>query len=158
MLTELERRALKSVVGLAVKTAGGQENAVNVTSRISRHVAFSEYANPEIGDRHCPIDVAVELDQFNATPLILKAMARMTGHELIALPRVVGDDSPLGQISGAALKEVGEVFATLGKQLEDGKISRLEDQALNREIDEAVEKLLTLKLVAHAMVERKART
>lgn len=45
MLTDLERRALKSVVGHAVKTAGGQENCVNVTTRIQRAAAFSDYAN-----------------------------------------------------------------------------------------------------------------
>jgi hypothetical protein len=77
MLDDLERRALKSVVGHAVKLAGGQDNAVNVNSRIGRAAAFSDYANHALTDRHCPIDVAIEIDQFNAEPLILKTMARL---------------------------------------------------------------------------------
>jgi hypothetical protein len=157
MLSDLERRALKNVVGHAVKLAGGQENAVNVTSRISRAAAFSDYANAALEDRHCPIDVAIELDQFNVEPLILKTMARMTGQALIPLPRITASDTPLGRITGEAMKEVSDVFGTLGRQLEDGTLSAIEGPFLEREIDEAVEKLLALKLQARAVVERGSR-
>ena len=157
MLTELERRALKSVVGLAVKTAGGQENAVNVTTRIHRAAAFSDYANVALEDRHCPIDVAVELDQFNAEPVILKAMARLAGHVLVKLPAATSSDQPLARISGRAMKEVADVFATLGQQLEDAVLTSVEGPLLDREIDEAVEMLLTLKLQARALIERGGR-
>lgn len=157
MLTDLERRMLKSVVGLAVKTAGGQENAVNVNSRIGRAAAFSDYANPLLEDRHCPIDVAVELDQFNPEPLVLRAMARLTGHVLVALPEVAGSASPLGRVTGRALKEVGEVFSTLGRQLDDGVLTAVEDRRLERELDEAIEALVMLKLQARAVVEQGGR-
>jgi hypothetical protein len=61
---------------------------------------------------------------------------------------------PLGRITGEAMKEVSEVFSTLGRQLEDGTLSRIEGPQLEREIDEAVETLLALKLQARAVVER----
>jgi hypothetical protein len=157
VLTDLERRALKAVVGLAVKSAGGQENAVNVTSRISRPAAFSDYANAAIEDRHCPIDVAVELDQFNAEPVILKAMARMAGHALVRLPAIAATDAPLARVSGRAMKEVADVFATLGRQLDDGVLDRAEGPQFDREVDEAVEMLLALQLQARAVIERGGR-
>ncbi len=157
MLSDLERKALKNIVGHAVKLAGGQENAVNVTSRISRAAAFSDYANLALDDRHCPIDVAVELDQFNPEPLILRTMARLAGQALIPLPRISTSDSPLGRVTGEAMKEVADVFATLGRALDDGTFTQKEEQRLEGEIDEAVEKLLTLKIQARAVADRGSR-
>jgi hypothetical protein len=52
-----------------------------------------------------------------------------------------------------ALKEVGDVFSTLGEQLSDGTFTAVEDKHLGREIDEAIIKLLQLKAQAHAVVE-----
>lgn len=154
MLSEIERRTLKTVVGHAVKTAGGQENAVNVNSRINRPAAFSDYANAALEDRHCPIDVAVELDQFNPEPLILKAMARLAGHAVVRLPAPTSSDMPLGRITGLAMKEIADVFGTLGTQLEDGTLTSAEGPLLSKEIDEAVEMLLTLKVQAQAIAAR----
>lgn len=153
MLTDLERKALKGVVKLAVKEAGGQENAINVTTRITRAAAFSDYANPDLGDRHMPIDVAVELDQFNNKPTILSAMARMAGHVVVRLPEVVNANSALGRVTAEALKEVSDVFSTLGGQLADGVLTKVEGPYLESEIDQAIEKLLALKLQARAVMD-----
>lgn len=155
MLDELDRRLLKEVVGLAVRTAGGQENAVNVTTRINRPAAFSDYANKDLDNRQCPIDVALELDQFNPEPLILRTMARMAGHALVQLPRVAGGRLRLDRIVGQAMKETADVFARYGQMLDDGVLDAVEGPQFDREIDEAIEKLLALKLQARAVIDNK---
>lgn len=142
----LFRTELKGVVKLAVVEAGGQENCANVSGRIRRAAAFSDYANPALDDRHIPLDVAVELDAFNGNGRILRAAAGLIGCVLVRLPEIALSGSRLGRVTAQAMKECAEVFSTLADVLDDGKVTSAELVDFEKEVDEAVGKLLRLKL------------
>lgn len=139
MLTDLERRNLKARVGMAVKLAGGQDNAANVSARIDRPATFSDYANPSVGNRHVPIDVAVEIDQFNGQPLIVGAAARMLGYELVHLPGTSRSMTALA----LSIKEGAEAIAAISEMIDEGARTPGPDrERIVREIDEAVRAFL----------------
>jgi hypothetical protein len=150
MLSAMFRRELKGVVKLAVVEAGGQENCANVSGRIHRPAAFSDYANPAIDERHIPLDVAVELDAFNGNGRIIGAAARALGYVLVQLPEIAKAGSRLGRVTAQAMKECADVFAQLGTVLEDDRITRAEVVTVEREIDEAIVRLVRLKLQVRA--------
>lgn len=145
MLIELQRRGLKVIVGLAVKLAGGQENAVNVTSRIQRHATFSDYGNTRLPDRHVPIDVAVEIDQFNGKPLIVRKMAELLGFWLTPIPSVEVSGSTMGALCRVA-KEAGEAIAAISEFVDAG--GTMESDRVKKvvsEVDDAIEALLAVR-------------
>jgi len=154
MIGPLFRRELKGVVKLAVVEAGGQENCANVSGRIRRAAAFSDYANPALEDRHIPLDVAVELDAFNGNGRILGAAAALIGFVLARLPEVALGESRLGKVTARAMKECAEVFSHLATMLEDERVVASELPAFEKEVDEAIAKLMRLKLQARAEAER----
>jgi hypothetical protein len=145
MLIDLQRRGLKVIVGLAVKLAGGQENAVNVTSRIQRHATFSDYGNTRLPDRHVPIDVAVEIDQFNGKPLVVKAMAQLLGFWLTPIPSVAVTGSSMGALCCVA-KEAGEAIAAISEFVDAGGTMEADrKKKVVREVDDAIEALLAVR-------------
>lgn len=149
-MNPLFRTELKGVVRLAVVEAGGQENCANVSGRIKRAAAFSDYANPSLDDRHIPLDVAVELDAFNGNGRILRAAAALLGFVLVRLPEVGSAFDKLGRISAQAMKECAEVFTHLAQVLDDGEVKPEELPEFEREVDEAIAKLIRLKLQMRA--------
>jgi hypothetical protein len=89
-------------------------------------------------------------------PLVTAEMARATGHVLIKLPQAALGNTVIGRITGKAMKETADVFERLGRFLEDGVIDKAEGTQTAKEIDEAIEQLLTLKLQVQADAEREA--
>lgn len=150
MLKSMFRTELKGVVKLAVVEAGGQENCANVSSRIKRAAAFSDYANPAHDDRHIPLDVALELDAFNGNGRILKAAVAMLGFVMVRLPDVMLSGSKLGRVTAQAMKECSDVFSDMGEMLEDGKVTPRELAVFERDADEAIAMLARLKLQVRA--------
>lgn len=144
MVSKLERTKLKGVVRLAVKEAGGQENAANVSDRIKRAASFSEYANLELDDRQMPIDVAVEIDSFNGNHRILAAMAAMVGCFVVPMPGVAAADSTETGLLKVA-KESTEAIAAGWAARADGAITANERAAVGKEIDEAIVALMALR-------------
>lgn len=147
MLNDLERRGLKSVVRVAVKEAGGQENCAAVSSRIKRAAAFSDYGNDEVADRHIPLDVAVEIDRFNKNGRIVRAAARTLGFLLVAMPsrRVAGSTF---DVLTTAIKEGSEGVAAVTPLLaagHDATLSPARREHTITQIDEAIEAFLELR-------------
>lgn len=138
--------ALKAATRRLVEACGGQESAALIPGMpITRHQSFSEAGHPAHADRFLRIDVATMLEADCGLALVTAEMAKATGHVLVPLPRIAATRSPLGRITAQAMKETSEVFARLGGFLEDGVLSSNEGAQLDREIDEAIEKLLALK-------------
>lgn len=133
MLSHMFRTELKGVVKLAVVEAGGQENCANVSARIKRAAAFSDYANPAIEDRHLPIDVALELDAFNGNGRIVGAMARALGFLLIRVPQGRGPAKVM-EASGRSAQEMGALMMELGQALADGHLDGPERAAIHERI------------------------
>jgi hypothetical protein len=144
--------ALKAAFRRLVEACGGQESVILIPGMpLKRHQALSEYGNiDEPGQAR--IDVIALMEADCGKPLVTELLARATHHVLVPLPAVVGSHNPLGRVTGAAMKETSEVFAKLGKFLDDGKLSAAEGRQLDKEIDQAVIQLLALR----AQVDREA--
>ena len=142
-MNPLFRTELKGIVRLAIAEAGGQENAANVSGRIKRHSAFSEYGNADIAERVMPIDVAVELDSFNGNARIIGAMARMVGHVVVKAP-----DASMALNDMAALcrlaTESSEAIAGFGTAAADGAVSLAEARIVRRQLHDMVVAALEL--------------
>jgi hypothetical protein len=80
-------------------------------------------------------------------------LARLVGCVLVRLPDVALSGTRLGRLTGQAMKETADVFATLGDALDDSELTPAELVNLERQIDEAQEKLEMLRLQARAEVQ-----
>lgn len=153
MLTDIERRNLKVTVGMAVKLAGGQENAANVSGRIERPATFSDYSNTTMMNRAAPVDVAVEIDQFNGKPLIIGKMAEMVGCRLVSLPSRQTSESSFGVLH-KSIKEASEAIAAICEmEGYGGKPKGAARQNAMTQIDEAIEAFLEARERLHRMGE-----
>ncbi len=137
--------SLKAAFRRLVEACGGQESAILIPGMpIQRHQALSEYGRVN-ESQQARIDVIALMEADCGRPIVTEQLARASGHVLVALPAVVATRSPLGKVTGAAMKETSEVFAKLGAFLDDGELSPAEARKLDKEIDDAVVKLLELK-------------
>jgi hypothetical protein len=140
---------LKAATRRLIEACGGQESAVLIPGMpIARHQSFSEAGSAAQPDRFLRIDVAALMELDCGQPLVTAELARASGHVLVPLPRIAAQRSPLGRITAQALKETSDVFSRLGGFLEDGTLTFAESTQLDKEIDEAIEKLLALKAQA----------
>jgi|GEM_PF-6740766 len=71
-------------------------------------------------------------------------LARRGGGVVLKLEAAQSEETTLGRISGAAMRETAEVFAELGQAMEDGRITSVEYARLEKEIHAAIEKLVLL--------------
>lgn len=147
--------SLKAATRRLIEACGGQESCVLIPGMpISRHQSFSEAGNGALPDRFLRIDVAALLEADCGLPIVTAEMAKATNHWLVPMPLIAAQRTPLGRITAQAMKETSEVFARLGAFLDDGVLNSTEGAHLDREIDEAILKLLALKAEAAAVVAR----
>lgn len=147
---------LKAATRRLVEACGGQESAVLIPGMtIERHQTFSEAGSLKHPDRFLRVDVAALMEADCGLPLVTQEMAKATGHVLVKLPAIARSNSPLGRITGQAMKEVAEVFSSLGTALDDETLEADEAGRVMTEIDEAIEKLLALKLQVEADAGRR---
>ncbi|MFT6658848.1 phage regulatory CII family protein [Maritalea sp.] len=129
-----------------VRVCGGNEACASISQRIKRHQTFSDYYNPNQASM-MPIDVVAELMRESGDVRIVQTLARMVGHEVVALPQLPARFADLQMALGRTSKEVGEVFTRIGESLSDGTFDKGERQATINEIDEAIGALVALKQV-----------
>lgn len=136
-MNSMFRTELKGVVKLAIAEAGGQENCANVSGRIRRHSAFSEYANIDVAERVMPIDVAVEIDAFNNNARIVSAMARQLGHVVVKAPAAALATCDVTALCRLAT-ESAEAVAEFGRARADGVLTAIEARAVRRQLHDLV--------------------
>lgn len=105
--TPAERLALKAAVKRASKLAGGAASVQHVTRVCESDL--SRYAGAEYEDRHCPVDVALDLDREAGHPVILSALAAILGYRLVAAEGA--GDGGIGAADIAALFQENAEFA-----------------------------------------------
>lgn len=150
MLTAVDILALKAAQKRLVRRAGGQEACTLIPGmRLKRHQSFHDFGNPDLADRHMPIDVLATLER-DAGPEVTRVLAQLTGHMLVPVPQGFASGSALGRVTAEALKETAEVFTAAAVAMADGRMERAEAETLGREVYEAIVKLVTLKLQAEA--------
>lgn len=144
---------LKAASRALVATVGGAVAAAAVTRGDHQSVSRYGSAHPDNGDRFMPIDVVADLESECEQPVLTRALAELSGHLLVPVPRAVGSGTALGQVTAAALKETSQVFVQLADALGDGKLTPIEAKAIADEIDEALTRLAALKLQVRAEAE-----
>lgn len=144
--------SLKAAIRRLVKDCGGQESCGLMLDR-RRHEYFSEAGDVRLHADWLRLDYVPLMEADCGVPHITRELARATGHELVKLPSVAQGKSPLGRITGEAMRRVAEVFVALGQALEDDRITPAEDVRIETEIDEAILTLLRLKLQVRADAE-----
>lgn len=157
-LTPSGRTGLKVLADRLVEAAGGPEKAALVT-RVERP-ALSKYRSPhpDHADHFMPLDVAAELTLDTAErvgPLVARHFAALAACAVVPLPRVRAGEAH--RSFAEAARETGEALARFAEALADGHVDAAEAGPLLGEIDEAVERLLTLKAVAEAARETMER-
>ncbi|WP_303989992.1 phage regulatory CII family protein [Devosia ginsengisoli] len=152
-LPDRDYQALFAATRQLVTAAGGPVAAAAITR--GDHQSISRYgsAHPDNADRFMPIDVLADLESECEQPVLTKELARLSGHLLVPVPRVVRSGTALGAVTASALKETSEVFVALADGLGDGRLCAADAAHIGREIDEALAKLAALKLQVNAEAE-----
>lgn len=149
--------ALKAAHDELLEAAGGTRNAARHTRVGHQHLSKCASTAEEHEEMFFTADVTADLESIAGEPLLTRKQAELQGFGLYRLPETRRGKSNLGRISGEAMKEVSDVFATLGRQLADGVLTSAEGPQFDREVSEAIEMLLTLRAQHAADVDRGGR-
>jgi len=143
-LPQRDYNRLKTAFRDLVKAIGTQQKCAERT-RVDQ-TTISNYGSTDTrnDETFAPIDVIADLEA-DVGPVVTRELAALAHHALVPLPEVLRSRNPIGRITGEAMKETADVFIRMGKALDDGTITAIEGKHLDREIDEAVTKLLALR-------------
>jgi hypothetical protein len=148
-----DKQALKRAFGRLVRAAGGQEAAVGFT-RLVRHQALSDYANPasDQADRFAPADVIADLESVThglpGHPAMTRELARQAGFALVPLPTSAAVDPNLAAHMARIIRETSDVTGHLADTLATEATATEPGERgprLLREIDEALQSLIDLR-------------
>ncbi|WP_345725669.1 phage regulatory CII family protein [Qipengyuania proteolytica] len=132
----------------AVEQAGGKEGAGATAERSASTAA--NWRNRSVPDMP-PLDCAFRLDQAaiieGKRPALLHRYAAELGFVTIRLPEgVESEDARSGALIDA-MAEVGDIPTTYRDRAADGKFDHADAQALDIEIEQAIEKLVNLRTI-----------
>jgi hypothetical protein len=144
--------ALKDGTADLVKACKSRRAASRIT-RVS-HTQLGRYASRDELDEEVflPVDIVADLEALAGRPIVTDALAALTGHVLVHLPEVAKSNTPLGKITGEAMRETSEVFSALGERLASGKLGKRDLTVLRREIRVALAALPRLDIQLDAEV------
>ena len=140
---------LKAGIIAAVSICGGVDG-VAATIDKSRSLAgkwrcLNEDSMPRVDDAYLLDQVAVLQGQ---RPPILSAYAADLGHVVIRLPDGIGSEDALGSALIDASAEFGDIASELRDATRDGKVCADDRQKIVRQIDEALEALSRMRVLA----------
>jgi hypothetical protein len=129
LITDEERRALKTGFRVLVQHAGGLEAAAAASRLNKTHLAVSY--DQQAKDRFPPLDVVADLERAAGVPVLTRLMAGMHGMALVHV-------EPISGCAISAIAAVGqnssEVFAAFGRAVADGAITDSERAVLRQEM------------------------
>jgi hypothetical protein len=146
-------QAIKAATRQLIAHAGGAVAASGVTR--GGHQNIGRYGSVQIDDaeRFMPADVIADLESECGQPVLTRTLAKLAGHILVPEPQVARSGTAMGMITAKALKETSDVFVAIGESLGDGKLCAADGQRIEAEIEEAIVKLLALRLQVQAEAE-----
>lgn len=152
-LPQVDYQAVKAATRQLVQMAGGASAAALVT-RVA-HQDISRYGSPleDHQERFMPLDVVADIESECGEPVVTRALADLAGHILVPRPNIARSGSALGIITAKALKETSEVFVAIAESLGDGKLCAADVARIDTDIDEAIVKLMALRLQVQAEAE-----
>lgn len=132
---------LKRACGPAVDKVGGVRRAAELLHLSASRV--SEAASPFHDERWLSLLHAAELDACAGQPIIARALADLSGYDLVQREEFKPQD--MHHHLARIVVECGDVSSQLSSALADGEGTDAERAGLSREIDQAVERLQALK-------------
>jgi hypothetical protein len=145
-----ERRALKAAVRRSCKIAGGAASVQHSTR--AGEVDLSRYASTEHPDRHCPIDVAIELDREAGSPVIVSAMAALLGYRLVAEGAKGAEPLSMRDVAQVST-EAAQLISAVAEASVDG-IDASEVSNIDKEAEETVAAIRRLQAKARGAVSK----
>lgn len=152
-LTRTELAALKAATRRVIAAQGGQ-----ISAALDFNLAqctVSEYVNPKKLDRFIPIDRVALAERFTGKPFITAELARLSGHVLIELPQLDGDDVWSREL-GAIAKEAGEAMHALGEAIAQGgtvTAEEIRNLKIVDELQDAIAALVHAKSMCEAVLK-----
>lgn len=98
-----------------------------------------------------PIDVVADLERKSNDPIITRALARLSGHDLVRLPPATAK-GPISSQLKKVFKESGELLVAGATALEDNKIDASEAPVVLKETEEALSSLVQLQYLLKARI------
>lgn len=146
---------IKRGVRGAIAACGGIEGAAATIGKSASLVGTwnnrNDCSTPTLSDALAMDEIAVIEGRV---PAILTAMAVELGHVVIRLPECAADGDTVTDALVDASAEFGDIATTLRDRTAcDGVLDRADTEALCREVDEAIVKLVTLKSIALSWFE-----
>lgn len=137
------RLAMKAAVRRAIDLAGGGRSVEQAT-RVD-HTMLSRYANPNVPEQHCPIDVAMDLDLEAGSDVILTAWADARGYDLVRREPVAASNAPWCMKIADMVAQDGRTVGALLQAVADGHISPADARCILPEIERDMEILRQAK-------------
>jgi hypothetical protein len=149
-----QAQRLKGATRALIAAAGGVDGVAATLgighSQVSRYQTLNDAAI-------IPIDKVAALEALDGVPPhVTRALAGLSGHVLVELPRGAGAGQ-LIQTCGELAREIGDVMAALGQALaDDGQVSVRERDGLEMltNLDQAAGKLATLRTMLVKLSEQ----
>lgn len=142
-ISDEEIRSLKGATDTAYKLGGGVTQFPHLTRVLVP--ALSKYSsfNEENHDYVIPADIAVEADRRAGSPIIISAMAKLLGYQLVPDTSVGAPASPALRIDDAhrVLRETMDVSQAILDAAADGNFDQLDRKRIAREAREAMRAL-----------------
>lgn len=157
-LSEETYLGIKAAFGRLLHLNGGQTEAARVTRVPQDMLSRYKSASPEhVSEtpRFPPADVIADLENACGEPEVTRLLARLSGYRLHRMTPVELGGTRLARLSGQVLEEVGQMLTKLGSIVEDGRVTGKEPDEFDREADEAIDKIVELKLQVRAEAEAK---
>lgn len=147
--------SLTAVVHAAVKNAPSGLDARTVSDMAGKpyQTLMSELSRQE--GHKLGADLLLPLMEASGSTAPLEFLARQMGGAFIPLPSVDSCDSELVKCLANSMKEASEFFAVYAENLADGVITAKELSNMEKEADEAIESILSIKKMARAEHEKK---
>ncbi len=142
LTSEHDRLALKAATRAALALAGGVAR-FELATRVQAP-ALSKYAAPQETIAFLPIDVAADLDRDIGAPVIAEALAALAGYRLVPADAPAAGTPNLADVA-RIMRETCDVSDALTAALADGRVTRTEARAIDREIEEAIRELRVLQ-------------
>ncbi|WP_428968061.1 phage regulatory CII family protein [Sphingomonas sp. Xoc002] len=143
------RQALKRATDDMLSSLGGQTKAAPFT-RVGQST-LSTYASRNNPDAFAPIDVIADLEpltrEFPDYPAVTRALCAINGGVFVPLPDVPTSDADLLTMMGRLSKEAGDVTQEICAALSDGRIDRVEQAKIRREVRHLLEIAVALDAI-----------
>lgn len=146
---EARRREIKLATGELVHAVGGIEAAAELIGKGKSQVHRCTSVNDD--DSFLNARDLAELERRSAVPFMTRLLAKLAGGVFLKLPEDFGDAAELPSRVMELAEELGDVSARVREAVADGVVRPREAEAVERELDELIEKAVATRALVRGM-------